>query len=115
MKGKNPGLLHGRQSERAVLDRQLAKVRDGHSAVLVLRGEAGIGKSALLEYVAESAEGCTVVRAAGVEAEMELAFGGCTSCARPSWIASGTSPIRSGRPWRPPSGSARALPRTDSS
>ncbi|MFJ3416025.1 ATP-binding protein [Streptomyces sp. NPDC086082] len=76
MEGKKPGSLWGRESERAVLDRQLAKVRDGHSAVLVLRGEAGIGKSALLEYTADSAEGCRVVRAAGVEAEMELAFGG---------------------------------------
>ena len=48
----------------------------GQSAVLVLRGEPGIGKSALLEYVAEHAEGCRVLRAVGVEWEMELPFAG---------------------------------------
>src|SRR4051812_40829459 len=68
-----PDLL-GRASEREVLDRLLANVRDGQSGVLVLRGEAGIGKTALLEHLAESASELTVLRAVGVESEMELAF-----------------------------------------
>lgn len=77
MQGKNPGShLQGRQSERTALERHLATVRAGQSAALVLRGEAGIGKTALLEYAGDHAEGFRVVRAAGVEAEMELAFGG---------------------------------------
>src|SRR4029079_16581787 len=54
----------------------LASVRSGLSRALVLRGEAGAGKSALLEYLVEHASGCHVVRAAGVESEMELAFAG---------------------------------------
>ena len=66
--------LHGRRSERAVLDALLAAVRQGESRALVVRGEAGIGKSALLEYVVGAASDLTVVRAAGVESEMELAF-----------------------------------------
>src|SRR4051812_23905217 len=70
-----PRLL-GRRSERAALDRLVETVRAGPSAVLVLRGEAGVGKSALLEYVAHHAPGCTVARATGVESEMELAFAG---------------------------------------
>jgi DNA-binding CsgD family transcriptional regulator len=69
------GLLD-RRSERKALDRLLAGVRAGQSQVLVLRGEAGVGKSALLEYVRESASGCRVARAVGVESEMELAFAG---------------------------------------
>ena len=68
--------LHGRRGEREVLDRLLASVRAGQSRVLVLRGEAGIGKTALLGYLLERASGCRIARAAGVEPEMELAFAG---------------------------------------
>ncbi len=69
------GLL-GRASECETLDRLLRSVRSGESRVLVLRGEAGIGKTALLECVVERASGCRIVRAAGVQSEMELAFAG---------------------------------------
>jgi DNA-binding CsgD family transcriptional regulator len=69
------GLLD-RRSECEALDRLLRSVRSGQSRVLVLRGEAGIGKTALLEYVVEQASGCRVLRAAGVQSEMELAFAG---------------------------------------
>ena len=69
-------MLRGRRSERQVLDRRLQRVRAGESSVLVVRGEAGVGKTALLEYVAERALGCRIVRVAGVESEMELAFAG---------------------------------------
>ena len=68
--------LAGRGAEGARLDRLLADARAGHSAVLVLRGEPGIGKTALLDYAAERAEGFEVVRAAGVESEMELPYAG---------------------------------------
>jgi len=68
--------LCGRPGEREVLDRLLASVRTGQSRVLVLRGEAGIGKTALLGYLLERASGCRVARAAGAEPEMELAFAG---------------------------------------
>ncbi|MDA0182932.1 DUF2791 family P-loop domain-containing protein [Solirubrobacter phytolaccae] len=68
--------LRGRDAECAVLDQQLRRVRTGESGVQVLRGEAGVGKSVLLEYVAEQASGFRVARAAGVESEMELAFAG---------------------------------------
>jgi DNA-binding CsgD family transcriptional regulator len=76
------GLL-GRRSERAVLDLLVSAVRAGESQALVLRGEAGVGKSALLEYVAERAAGCRMLHATGVEAEMELAYAGLHQlCAR---------------------------------
>ena len=54
----------------------LAAAHCGHSSVLVLRGEAGIGKSALMEYAAEHSEGCRVLRSTGVQSEMELPFAG---------------------------------------
>ena len=66
--------LAGRQAERQVLDRLVAAVRAGESRVLVVHGEPGVGKTALLEYLAGRAEGCRVTRAAGVQTEMELAF-----------------------------------------
>jgi DNA-binding CsgD family transcriptional regulator len=65
-----------RTSEREVLDRLLATAREGESAVLVMRGEAGIGKTALLRYAARQASGFRVAHVAGVEAEMELPFSG---------------------------------------
>lgn len=67
-------MLLDRDTERATLDRLLADVRTGESRALVLRGEAGIGKTALTEYVSGQATGCRTVRAAGVDAEQELAF-----------------------------------------
>ena len=69
-------MLRGRHAECAVLERLLEAVHAGLSGVVVLRGEAGIGKTALLEYTAERAEGCQVVRAVGIESEMELPFAG---------------------------------------
>src|SRR3954454_17382290 len=70
-----PGFLD-RSSEREVLDRLLAEVREGQSAVLVMRGEAGIGKTALLRHVARHASGFRVAQVTGVQAEMELPFAG---------------------------------------
>jgi DNA-binding CsgD family transcriptional regulator len=69
------GLL-GRRRESETLDRLLATVRAGQSAVLVIRGEAGVGKSALLAHLVERASDFHVARAAGVESEMELPFAG---------------------------------------
>src|SRR3712207_4098538 len=73
----------GRTGEREVLDRLLASVRAGQSAVLVIRGEAGIGKTALLRYAAESASGFRVDGITGVEAEMELPFAGAHQLCAP--------------------------------
>ena len=70
-----PGLLD-RQPERAMLDGLLADLRSGRGQALVVRGEAGVGKSALLEYVTWAAADMRVARTAGVESEMELAFAG---------------------------------------
>ena len=67
-------MLLGRLPERAVLNRLLDSARAGRSSVLVLHGEPGVGKTALLEYAIESAAGLRVARVAGVESEMELAF-----------------------------------------
>jgi DNA-binding CsgD family transcriptional regulator len=67
-------MLHGRREERAVLGGLLDGARAGRSGVLVLRGEAGIGKTALLGRAIESASGFTVLRAVGVESEMEIPF-----------------------------------------
>src|SRR5690349_12691902 len=66
--------LRGRAGECSLLDELIAAVRRGESRSLVLRGEAGIGKTALLQYLIDSAEDVTVARAIGVESEMELPF-----------------------------------------
>jgi DNA-binding CsgD family transcriptional regulator len=69
-------VLTDRRAECGVLDRVINAVRAGESRVLVLHGEPGVGKTALLEYLAGQAAGCRVVRVAGVQSEMELAFAG---------------------------------------
>src|SRR5258708_11651590 len=66
--------LSGRCAERRELDRVLEGARERRSGVLVVRGEAGIGKTALLEYAMTSASDLRVLRAVGVESEMELAY-----------------------------------------
>ena len=68
--------LRGRSGEVSVLVQLVATVRAGESRVLVVRGEPGVGKTALLDYLAGQTAGCRVVRAAGVQSEMELAFAG---------------------------------------
>jgi DNA-binding CsgD family transcriptional regulator/tetratricopeptide (TPR) repeat protein len=67
-------MLRGRLDECAILDRLLEGARAGRSGVLVLKGEPGVGKTALLEYAVGKGSDMRVVRAAGVESEMELAF-----------------------------------------
>src|SRR3954447_26176349 len=68
--------LRGRSSERAALDRLLDDARAGRSGVLVLRGEAGMGKTALLRHAAEQAAAFRITQLHGVESEMELPFAG---------------------------------------
>jgi len=67
-------MLRGRRSECEVLDRLLERVRAGRSGALVVRGEAGVGKTALLQYAVESASDLRIARGVGMESEMELAF-----------------------------------------
>jgi DNA-binding CsgD family transcriptional regulator len=76
--------LADRHREREVLDALLAAVRAGQSRSLVIRGEGGVGKTALLDYVARQASGCQVLRAAGVESEMELPFAGLHQLCAPA-------------------------------
>ena len=75
--------LLGRDRECAAIDAVLGGAREGRSGALLLGGPAGIGKSALLEYAAQSAQDFQVVRAAGVESEMELAFSGLQQLCAP--------------------------------
>src|SRR5712664_4882293 len=67
-------MLVNRRTERSALDSLIASARGGTGNALVLRGEPGIGKTALLDYAVESASGFRIARASGVESEMELAF-----------------------------------------
>lgn len=68
--------LRGRRSECRALDRLLEDARKDRSGVVIVRGEAGVGKTALLDYLAERADGFRIVRAVGIESEMELAYAG---------------------------------------
>ncbi|MFF5297428.1 ATP-binding protein [Paractinoplanes globisporus] len=66
--------FRGRTPERSALDAALDAVRAGHGGVLVIHGEAGIGKTALLHYAARQSAGCRVIQIAGVEAELAMPF-----------------------------------------
>ena len=98
--------LLGRRRERAVLERLLDTSRDGHGAVLVVHGDPGVGKTALLEYAVEAGEGFRVVQAAGVEGEMELDYAALQQLCRRSSSSSSVSLILSVTRSASPSGSA---------
>ncbi|MGW5456828.1 AAA family ATPase [Nocardia sp. NPDC003979] len=85
-------MLHGRDAEQAMLDDLLAGARAGRSAALVIRGEAGIGKSALLDYAA--AQGLPTVRSAGIESEAELPFAALHLLVKPGMELVGQLPPR---------------------
>jgi DNA-binding CsgD family transcriptional regulator len=76
-------VLYGRDAERAAIDRLLVGARSGRSGVLAIRGEAGIGKSALLKYAVDTANGMGVLQGTGIESESELAFAGLHQLLRP--------------------------------
>jgi DNA-binding CsgD family transcriptional regulator len=76
-------MLLGREAEQRVVDELLQSARSGRSAVLVLRGDPGIGKTALLRYALSRAAGMTVLRGVGIEAEHELPFAGLHQLLRP--------------------------------
>jgi hypothetical protein len=69
-------MLRGRGAEQVRIDALLEAARAGTSGALVIRGEPGIGKTALLAYAAERAHGMWVLRGAGIESEAELPFAG---------------------------------------
>jgi hypothetical protein len=71
-----PSELRDRRAERKVLDDLVEAIQAGGSRALVLHGEAGVGKTALLDYVAAHASGCRVARTTAVQSEMELPFAG---------------------------------------
>ena len=67
-------VLYGREAECALIDSLIARAAEAHSGVLVLRGEPGIGKSALLDYAAENKASCHLLRGEGVESEVQLPY-----------------------------------------
>jgi hypothetical protein len=93
MAAQPPQAFRGRTSEREVLDRLLEDVRSGQSAVLVVRGEAGVGKTALVRYAARQAAGFRVAQIAGVESEMELPFAGLQQLCAPMLAKLETLPV----------------------
>jgi DNA-binding CsgD family transcriptional regulator len=76
-------VLVGRAAEQGRIDGLLQAARRGESGVLVVRGEAGVGKTALLDYAVASATGMQVIRTRGIESESELAFSGLLEFVRP--------------------------------
>ena len=67
-------MLYGREAECALIDSLISRAAEAHSGVLVLRGEPGIGKSALLDYAVENRASCHLLRGEGVESEVQLPY-----------------------------------------
>src|SRR5436309_1204434 len=84
--------LIGRDAECSRIDELLAFLRSDQSAALLIRGEVGIGKTALLRYAVQQAGSMTVLRARGIESESELAFSALGDFFRPSLDQLGTIP-----------------------
>src|SRR5258708_6600131 len=102
--------LLGRQHEREVLDRLLDGARRGDGGVLVVHGEPGVGKTALLAYAIEAAQEFRVARTAGVEGEMQLAYAALQQLCSPTLEIMESLPDhqRAPRePTRPPGTAAR--------
>jgi DNA-binding CsgD family transcriptional regulator len=76
--------LYGRDAEIAALSDLLDQARKGTSGTLVLRGDPGIGKTALVSHITERADGFRIIRAAGIEEESELPFAGLHLLLRPA-------------------------------
>ena len=91
-RARTPPLIN-RRTERGLLDQFVDAVRAGESRVLVVRGDPGVGKTALLNYLAGNASGCRVVRVAGVQSEMELAFAGLHLLCAPMLDRLGRLPV----------------------
>jgi DNA-binding NarL/FixJ family response regulator len=93
-RGHAAGLMD-RRSERDALDRLVGAVQAGESRALVVRGEPGVGKTVLLDYLSgqASGSGCRVARAAGVQSEMELAFAGLHQLCAPLLTRAGRLPV----------------------
>ena len=87
-------MLCGRSEQLAAIGRLLGGMRSGRAGALVLRGEAGIGKTALLEAAADKAAGARVLRVAGVESEAELPFAALHALLRPALDQIGALPGR---------------------
>jgi DNA-binding CsgD family transcriptional regulator len=87
-------VLHGRRAECARIDHLLAEARELHSGALIVRGEAGVGKTALLTYAGDHAGDMPVLRSAGVEAESEFPFAALHQLVRPVLDRVGTLPTR---------------------
>ncbi|MBG0827990.1 AAA family ATPase [Planomonospora sp. ID67723] len=103
-------MLRGRAEEQSAIDRLIADSRTGKSAALVVRGEPGIGKTALLDYAAASARGVRVVRGTGVESEAELPFAGLHLLLRSAFDRMDTLPDRQREALRGAFGLAPAEP-----
>ncbi|GGP97113.1 helix-turn-helix transcriptional regulator [Streptosporangium pseudovulgare] len=104
-------MLHGRSAEQSVIDRLLSDARESRSGALLVRGEPGIGKTALLDYAAETAEAIgntRVIRGTGVEPESELPFAGLHLLLRPVLDRAGALPAQQERALRAAFGLAAA-------
>jgi len=84
--------LTDRRSERETLDRLVQAVQGGQSRALVIRGDPGVGKTVLLDYLAGQGQGCRVARAVGMQTEMELAFAGLHQLCAPMLNGAGHLP-----------------------